>query len=122
MKQLLSLIVGSCIVICAASGAAAQGYQNILTQGGVQVMVALDPLGPNNQIAAYIKFVNQNSHKVNIAWTPVITCAAGPVKQGYGAPISLEAAASYEVSLWRSSACSMGRIRDLKVEMEVGAD
>jgi hypothetical protein len=82
-------------------------------------MAAFDPLGPNNQIAAYIRFVNRNSYKVNITWTPVISCGEGPSRKGYGAPFSMDAAASYEVTLWRSSACGVGSIKDVKVEMKV---
>ncbi len=122
MKLLFCVIVTCCIVIHAASGAEAQAYRDLSSKGGVQVMVAIDPLGPNNQIAANIRFVNQNSYRVNVIWTPVITCEGEPAKKGYGSPFSMNAAASYEVRLWRSSACTMGPIKDLKVEMEVSTD
>jgi hypothetical protein len=119
MKQLCCLIVASCISLFAASGAAAQEYSSIGTQDGVEVMAAFDPLGPNNQIAAYIKFVNTNGYKVDITWTPLITCGKGPAKKGFGSPFSMEAAASYEVRLWRLSACGVGSIKKLEVEMKV---
>jgi hypothetical protein len=121
MKRLFWLIAAFCMVIFLSSPAPAQEYQNLSTKGGVEVMVALDPLGPNNQIAAYIKFVNQNGYKVNITWKPVITCEGEPAKKGYGAPFSMDAASSYEVRLWRSSACAVSSIKDLNVDMEVRA-
>jgi hypothetical protein len=119
MKQLYCLIVVACISLFAASGVAAQQYSAIGTQDGVKVMAAVDPLGPNNQIAVYIKFVNTNGYKVDITWTPVITCEQGSAKKGFGSPFSMGAGASYEVRLWRSSACGVGAIKDLKVEMKV---
>jgi hypothetical protein len=121
MKQFFCLIAAFCLVIFAASAAGAQDYRTILTQGGVEVMVALDPLGPNNQIEAYVKFVNLNGYKVNITWTPFITCERGPAKKGYGTPFSMNATSSYEARLWRSAACMVGSIKDLKVDMEVSA-
>jgi hypothetical protein len=119
MKQLSCLIVASCISLFIASGAAAQQYSSIGTQDGVEVMAAFDPLGPNNQIAAYIKFVNKNKFKVDITWAPVISCGKEPAKKGFGSPFSMDAAASYEVRLWRSSACGVGAIKDLRVDMKV---
>jgi hypothetical protein len=120
MKKLYCLIVVSCISLFAASGVAAQQYVIIGMQDGVEVTAAFDPLGPNNQIAAYIKFVNKNKFKVDITWTPFISCGRGPAKKGFGAPFSMDAGASYQVRLWRSSACGVGAIRDLNVEMKVG--
>jgi hypothetical protein len=119
MKLLRCLIVASCISLIALSAAAGQDYHSIATQGGVEVMAAFDPLGPNNQLAAYVKFVNKNGYKVNVTWTPFITCRRGPAKKGYGAPFSMEAGASYEVNLWRSSTCAVGSIRDVTVDVEV---
>jgi hypothetical protein len=119
MKQLCCLIVAMCMSLFVASGAAAQQYSSIGTQDGIEVAAAFDPLGPNNQIAAYIRFVNRNSYKVNITWVPLIACGEEAARKGYGAPFSMDAAALYEVTLWRSSACGVGSIKDLKVEMKV---
>ena len=119
MKRLYCLIVVACIALFAAAGLAAQQYSAIGTQDGVEVMAAVDPFGPNNQMAAHIKFVNKNQYKVGITWTPVITCEKGPAKKGFGAPFSMDAGASYEVRLWRSSACGVGAIKDLSVKMKV---
>jgi hypothetical protein len=103
----------------AASAAAVEDYKDLGTREGVGVMVAIDPLGPNNQITAYVKFVNNNGYKVNIKWTPIITCEGGNIKKDYGADFSLNAGASYAVTIWRSAACGVQGMKDLRVEMEV---
>jgi hypothetical protein len=119
MKQSCCLIVAACIFLLAASVAAARDYHSIATKDGVEVTAVFDPFGPNNQIAAQVKFVNKNGYKVTVTWTPVATCYKGRAKKGYGAPFSMEAGASYEVSLWRTSTCSIGSITNLTVDMEV---
>jgi hypothetical protein len=119
MRQLSLLVFVSYVSLFAASVAAAQDYRTIAVQEGVEVMAAIAPFGPNNTITAHLKFVNKNGYKVNITWSPLITCEKGPAKKGYGAPFSMEAGASYELSLWRSSTCSMGSIKELTVDMEV---
>jgi hypothetical protein len=119
MKLLCCLVVASCISLLALSTAAAQDYHSITTKAGVEVTASFDPLGPNNQLTAYVKFVNKNGYKVNVTWTPSVTCKKGPAKKRYGAPFTMEAGASYEVSLWRSSTCAVGSIRNLNVDMEV---
>jgi hypothetical protein len=119
MKQLCCVVVAACLSLFAAAVAAAPSYRLIAAQDGVEVLTAFDPFGPNNQITAHVKFVNTNGYRVKITWNPVVTCKEGPAKNGYGAPFGLEAGASYEVSLWRTSTCSIGSIKDLSVEMEV---
>lgn len=118
MKKLCCL-VGLCISMFVASAAAAEDYKDLGTREGVDVMVAIDPLGPNNQIVAYVKFVNNNGYKVNIKWTHIITCEGGNIKKDYGADFSMNAGASYEVTIWRSAACGVQEMKDLRVEMEV---
>ncbi len=119
MKRLCCLVIALSISFFAASQAAAQEYRSLVTRDGVEVMAAFDPLGPNNQVAAYIRFVNGNRYKVKITWTPFITCKGSNEKKGYGAPFTVDAGASYELRLWRSSACRVGSIKDMRVDMEV---
>jgi hypothetical protein len=119
MKKLCCL-VGLCISMFVASAAAAEDYKEPSgTREGVDVMVTINPLGPNNQIAAYVKFVNNNAYKVNIKWTPIITCEGGDIKKGYGADFSMNDGASYEVTIWRSTACGFQDVKDITVETEV---
>ena len=122
MKQLFCLIIWSFTALFAASGAGAQDYRSLSEREGVEVMAAFDPLGPNNLIAAYVKFVNKNGYRVNIKWTPLIACVGQAPKEGYGESFSLDAGGTYEVNLWRSAACVTGSIDDLAVDMEVRKD
>jgi hypothetical protein len=118
MKVIIFVII-SCVTLFAVSGAAAQDYQHITTQEGVEVMAKYDPLGPNNLVVAYVKFLNNNRYTVNVNWTPKITCEGGDVKIGYGAGFSMNEGKSYEVNIWRSAACGTGKIKDFSVDMEV---
>ncbi len=108
-----------CLFMLIASTAAAQSFKDLGSHDGVDVMAAIDPLGPNNLVAASVKFVNSNTYKVNVKWTPLLTCGDDEAKRkGFGADFSLDAGATYEVKLWRSGACGPQEIRDLGVEME----
>ncbi len=119
MKRSCFLIVALCIALFEAQTAAAQQYTSFGTWEGVEVLTQIDPLGPNNQIGAYVKFVNHNKYKVNIEWTPLITCAGQTARKSYGEPFSIDAEASYEATIWRSSTCHMGSIKELEIEIKV---
>ncbi len=118
MKK-LSFSAILCIFLFLAFTVAAQNYRNLGTQDGVDVLAAIDPLGPNNLVSVYVKFINKNSYDVNVKWTPLITCQGGTTRKGYGADFSMKAGGSYEVTIWRSGACGEQQIKDLNVEMEV---
>jgi hypothetical protein len=112
-------LVVFCLSMILASNVAAQNYETIGGEDGVDVLAAIDPHGPNNLVAAYVRFINNNSYEVNIKWTPVMTCQNGNTKKGYGADFSIKGGGSYEVTIWRSGACGERRITDFKVEMAV---
>ena len=118
MKK-LGCLVGLFVSMFVVSAAVAADRNGPGAREGVDVVVTIDPLGPNNQIAAYVKFVNNNEYKVNIKWTPVITCEGGDKRTGYGADFSMNAGASYEVTIWRSAACGFREMKNLRVEKEV---
>lgn len=120
MKKFRFIVLAVLIFLFAASIAAAQqNYHLIGTQDGVEVMVRYNPFGHNNLIVAFIKFVNTNSYKVDVEWTPFITCEGRPAEKGYGGPFSLHEKKSYEVNLWRSQACGQGNLNQIRVEMNV---
>ena len=118
MKKLYCLVV-LCMFMFEASAVAAQEDKGQGTPEGVDVKVVIDPLGPNNQISAYVAFVNKNDYKVNIKWTPVMSCGEGNIKRGYGEDFSMTAGASYDVTIWRLSACGFQTLNGLTVDMEV---
>lgn len=120
MRRLRLLVVLVLISLLAASAAMAQqDYQQIGGQSGVKVMVRYNPFGYNNLIVAFIRFVNTNSHKVDVDWTPLIKCEGRPVKKGYGEPFSISKKGSYEVTLWRSQACGHATLKAITVRMTV---
>ncbi len=119
MKKLSCLVVAVCISVFAASAAMAQDYQLVGKQEGVEVMMKYHPFGYNNLIVAFIKFVNTNTYKVDIDWTPTISCEDLPPKKGYGAPFTLDGKQSYEVTIWRSEACGQAGMKGIQVEMHV---
>jgi hypothetical protein len=119
MKRSGWLVIALCIVLLVVSAATAQDYKRIASFGGVEVTAAIEPLGHNNLMSAFIRFVNHNQYKVNVAWTPVITCQGAPSRNGYGEPFSMDAGATYVARLWRSSTCGPGSIRNIAVEMTV---
>ena len=102
-----------------ATTAAAIEYQPVAKKEGVEATVSYNPLGPNNQIVAYIKFVNSNSYKVDLDWKPVMTCGAGEVIEGASGGLSLDAKSTFEVTLWRSRACGLRQMEKLDVKMKV---
>lgn len=119
MKQLRFHLVIVGALLCMLSAAAAIEYQPLVTEEGVEAMVSYDPLGPNNQIVAYVKFVNSNSYKVDVDWRPVITCEGTGVVRGAGGGFSIDAKSTFEVTLWRSMACGLRQIKNLNVRMNV---
>jgi hypothetical protein len=119
MKKFRIILVAVLISVFAASIAMAVDYQSIGTQDGVEIMVSYNPFGYNNLIVAFIKFVNTNTYKVDIDWTPIISCEGFPIKKGYGAPFTLNGKKSYEVTVWRSQACGHADLKSIRVEMHV---
>ena len=122
MMRLRSYFVVACAVlcmVCMVTTAAAIEYQPLVTKEGVETMVSYDPLGPNNQIVAYVRFVNSNSYKVDVEWKPVMTCEGGEIIRGAAAGFSIDAKSAFEVTLWRSKACGLRQIEKLIVEMKV---
>jgi hypothetical protein len=115
MKKLCCLIVIVCVSLLVISAAMASDK----TQGGVEVIVTYDPLGPNNLVVAFVKFVNNNAYKVHVNWKPIITCAGSDMRKGDGEPFVMSEGGSYQVSIWRSLACGNGKLEDLSVEMDV---
>lgn len=123
MRKTHCLIIMLCITIFVASAATAQqDYHQIDQQGGVQVMARYNPFGDNNLIVAFVRFVNTNQYKVNVVWTPFISCQDLPVKRGYGAPFTLGENKSHEITIWRSQACGPAKLEGIKVEMSVGKE
>lgn len=119
MKMARGLLVLFCISLFSVSAAWAANYRHLETKDGVEVMAELYPLGPNNQIVAYIKFVNNNSYRVDVNWTPFFACEGSGINSGYGANFSMEAEGSYEVTIWRLGACGNAALKSIRVEMFV---
>lgn len=119
MKKLFCFIAALCAAAFFLSAAMAADYQHVPAQEGVEVRVQNNPLGPNNQIVAYVKFTNHNDYKVDVSWKPVITCEGGEKKTGTSADFSMGAGESYTVNIWRSQACGLTKIINLGVDMEV---
>ncbi|MEJ2685130.1 MAG: hypothetical protein P8Z71_12135 [Candidatus Sulfobium sp.] len=119
MKKLRLIIIVACISVFTASAAMAQDYKLIGTLDGVEAMVRYNPFGYNNLIVAYIKFVNMNTYKVDVDWTPLLHCEGLPVKKGYGAPFTLKEKGSYQVTIWRTQACGNGTLKGIEVEMNI---
>jgi hypothetical protein len=108
-----------CVVLSMVTAAAAIEYQPLATEKGVEAMVSYNPLGPNNEIVAFIRFVNNNSYKVAVDWKPVIDCGGSEVIKGAAAGFSIDAKSTFEVTLWRSMACGLRQIKNLSVQMTV---
>ena len=119
MKKLCFLIVALCVSAFLTSAAMSAGYQHVITQEGIEVTVQNNPLGPNNQIVAYVKFINNNGYKVNVNWKPIITCEGGDIRTGTSASFGMSEGGSYEVNIWRSQACGLKQMIKLDVEMDV---
>ncbi len=86
---------------------------------GVEITVRYDPMGPNNAIVAFVRFVNKNTYKVHVDWEPIITCAGSNEKSGYGEPFDIDGGGSYQVNIWRSQTCQDRKLTDLSVNMHV---
>jgi hypothetical protein len=112
-------VLAAAIFVASAALAVDVNYQPLSTQNGVAVMVSYDPLGPNNQIMAYLKFINNNDYPADVTWKPVISCGDAAPKEGSGGAFHIDAKASYGVTLWRSQACGLMKIRDFTVKLEV---
>jgi len=117
MEKLRCLIVIVCVSLLAISAAMASDDQHLETEGGVKVTVIYDPVGPNNLIAAYIRFVNKNAYKVHVNWQPTITCEGSDMTKGQGEPFVMSEGGSYQVTIWRSPTCGNRKLKDIKVEI-----
>ncbi len=117
MKKLRCLIVVVCVSLLAIPAAVASADQHLETQGGVKVTVIYDPFGPNNLIAASIRFVNTNEYKVHVSWQPTITCEGSDLTKGQGEPFVISEGGSYQVTIWRSQTCGNRKLADIKVEI-----
>jgi hypothetical protein len=91
----------------------------LATRDGINVRVQYDPMGPNNLIVAYVKFINENQYRVEVNWWPVITCESEDKREGPAASFSMNEGGTYVVNIWRSAACGQGRIKNIDVEMAV---
>ncbi len=119
MKKLYCLIGILAISLLVISVARAEDPGQTEVNGGVEVRVQYDPLGPNNLIVAFVRFVNNNSYKVHVAWIPTITCAGSNPKQGYGEPFDMNEGGTYQVTIWRSVTCQDRKLEKINVEMDV---
>ncbi len=117
MEKLRCLIVIVFVSLLAISAAMASDVNHPETQGGVEVTVIYDPLGPNNLIAAFVNFVNKNAYKVHVSWQPIITCEGSDMTKGYGEPFVMSEGGSYQVTIWRSPTCGNRKLEDIRVEM-----
>ena len=119
MKTPYIIFVAAAVFPVLVSSSGAADYQSVTVKEGIEVMILYNPLGPNNQIVANIKFINHNDYKAEVSWMPLISCGEGNNHKGYGASFSIGAGQSYVVPLWRSGACAQGKIASFDVEMEV---
>jgi len=120
MEKLRCLIVIVCASLLTMSAAMASDDQDLETQGGVEITVHViyDPFGPNNLIAAFINFENNNAYEVHVIWQPTITCAgSSDMTKGYGEPFVMSEGGSYQVTIWRTQTCGNRKLEDIKVEI-----
>jgi len=117
MEKLRCLIVIVCVSLLAVSAAMASDVHDLEIEGGVEVTVIYDPLGPNNLIAAFINFDNNNAYKVHVSWQAVIMCEGSDITKGYGEPFVMSEGGSYQVTIWRSATCGNRKLEDIKVEI-----
>jgi hypothetical protein len=122
MKKLRCLIVVLCLSPLAVSAAIAADYEHLASQGGVEAMVLYNPLGYNNQIVAYIKFLNKNRYAVHVDWKLSMACAGAENKTIDGTAFDMDENGSYEVNIWRSQACGLRAIQGLTAQMDVKED
>ena len=119
MKKLCCLIGIVCVSLLVISAAIAEDLGQPDAKEGVKVTVKYDPLGPNNLIVAFVKFINNNGYRVHVDWNPIITCEGSNSKEGYGEPFDMNEGGSYQVTMWRSAVCQDRKLKDLSVEMDV---
>ncbi len=118
MKR-LSCSIGMLVVSLLVISAAMAGDSGPYIKEGVEATVRYDPLGPNNAIVAFVRFINNNTYKVHVDWEPVITCGGGNAEAGYGEPFDIDGGGSYQVNIWRTQACRDVKLEDLSVRMYV---
>ena len=118
MKNLLILYTVLCIFAITAPACLAADYQLVMSRDGVDVMIQYDPLGPNNEIVAYVKFSNENPYRVEVNWKPVITCEGEDRQEGPSATFFINEGEDYVVTLWRLSVCGQRPISSFFVEMD----
>lgn len=119
MKKLYCLFVSVCMSAFVASSLMGADGQDHQTQGGVEVVVQHNPLGPNNAIVAYIKFINNNQFRIEVNWTPVITCAGEKEREGPATSFSMNGGERSVVNIWRLTACGNRPMEGLRVKMDV---
>jgi hypothetical protein len=119
MKKQCGLVVVLCLTLLVWSTATAADYEHLASQGGVDAMVSYHPLGYNNQIVAYLKFLNKNRHGVQVNWKLTINCAGAEKKTIDGDAFDMDEDGSYEVTIWRSQACGLRSMKGLGVQMDV---
>lgn len=122
MKKFFYYFAGVCICVFFVSAVLGAEYQKVVSGEGVDVMVQYDPLGPNNEIVAYVKFINNKQYPVEVNWYPVITCVNENKREGAFNGFSLNQGESLVVKIWRLEACGQGRIKDFKVVLDVKKD
>jgi hypothetical protein len=118
-RKLRFLIVVACLSLLAVSAASAADYEHLASQGGVEAMVLYNPLGYNNQIVAFIKFLNKNRYAVHVEWKLSMTCAGVEKKTIDGDAFDMDENGSYEVNIWRSQACGLRAMQGLAAQMDV---
>ena len=119
MKKLRGLIVILCLTLLVITAAMAADYEHLASQGGVEAMVRYNPLGYNNQIVAYLKFLNNNRYGVRVNWKLTMTCEGAGKKTIDGTAFDMDENGSYEVTIWRSQACGLRSMKGLGAQMEV---
>ena len=82
-------------------------------------MVLRNPLGYNNQIVAYLKFLNKNRYGVQVNWKLTMSCEGTGKKTIDGTAFDMDENGSYEVTIWRSQACGLRSMKGLGVQMDV---
>lgn len=117
MWYLFGLFVVVGVFLLSASSGFAE-YKFLESHDGVEVQVNYDPLGPSNQIAAYLKFFNKNSYQVKVTVAPIIDCG-GDMKKGSQDNFVLFDGDTHEITLWRSSSCGYNKIQNLRIQMDV---
>jgi hypothetical protein len=119
MNKLCFLLGVFCLSVFVASAVMAADTRTLAIREGVEASIQYDPLGPNNQIVAYVSFINKNQYKVEVSWQSIIICEDDYKREGPITSMSINEGDTYVVNIWRTSACVYGRIKDFSVNMEV---